>query len=85
MGNLIVIALVIIFLFWLIGKIFGGIFECIGGLIAILELSLGFAIIGAGLFFLFGGFSLSAASTGAIIGAVIGIIWTVVGAIRRFC
>ncbi len=74
---------VVIFIGWLVLKVLGGLCEVIGVLFALCELALGGAIIGAGLFFLFSGFSMSAATVGAVIGAVIGAICTLMDLKKR--
>lgn len=92
--NLIVIALVCVFIYFLL--IFGWtIISTICALIFRGLLNIGFfkivsggiwgAIIGAGVFFFLGGCSLAAASTGAVLGAIVGAIWAVFQKVRSFC
>lgn len=90
--NLLVAALVCIFIYLLfvcgwtivgtiLALIFRGLLKI--GFFNMISYGIWGAIIGAGVFFLFGGYSLAAASTGAVLGAIVGAIWSVVRNIAR--
>lgn len=72
---------VVVFIGWLVLKVCGGICGLIGMLFALCEYALGGAIIGAGVCFLFT-FSWSAATTGAVIGGLIGAFCTLKQVVR---